>query len=143
MGDFASAGVKRGPRGRVAHVGISSSCAQGKSARLHLPPRRIADSERERVAGQQHLESSAAVRCSDSAVPALQSHGSSPFSNRFASSSSSPTNPGGSPPFLLHPGAPGSSSASQPAPPPAAASHGHRFLFFSLLSLCSVAFAHA
>jgi len=46
----------------------------------------------------------------------LQSRGSSPFSsNRSASSSSSPTNPGGLPP-LLHPRAPGSSPMCPPPP---------------------------
>ena len=61
------------------------------------------------------------------ACSALQSHGSSPFSNRSASSSSSPTNLGGFPPLPLHPRAPGCSSASLPAPFPQL----HRFLFLS------------
>jgi len=77
----------------------------------------------------------------------LQSRGSSPFSNRSASSSSSPTNPGGLPP-LLHPRAPGSSPM---CPPPPSCRHPflelhHRDTGTSsspLPSLCSVAFAYA
>jgi len=108
----------RGPRAYTSRRDVSGEVADLGGQR-----------EKERAGGRRHLESSSGERSRllQSSVPALQSHGSSPFSNRSASSSSSPTNLGGFPPLPLHPRAPGCSSASLPAPFPQL----HRFLFLS------------